>query len=96
MKWAIGALTQSRRHLRGQDRSVEYAVLGRLAAEMECELLRLIEHARDRARRAASSSRPRREFVERELLPTLEDHRLNFRTLVALNALGIADRELAE
>ncbi|HMJ01036.1 MAG TPA: phosphotransferase family protein [Gaiellaceae bacterium] len=45
VKWAIGALTQSRRHLTGQDRSVEYAVLGRLAAEMEYELLDLIEKA---------------------------------------------------
>jgi aminoglycoside phosphotransferase (APT) family kinase protein len=45
VKWAIGCLTQSRRHLNGQDRSVEYAVLGRLAAEMEYELLHLIEHA---------------------------------------------------
>jgi aminoglycoside phosphotransferase (APT) family kinase protein len=45
VKWAIGCLTQSRRHLEGRDRSVEYAVLGRLAAEMEYELLHLIEHA---------------------------------------------------
>jgi aminoglycoside phosphotransferase (APT) family kinase protein len=45
VKWASGCLTQSRRHLNGQDRSVEYAVLGRLAAEMEYELLHLIEHA---------------------------------------------------
>ena len=37
-----------------------------------------------------------REFLEREILPTLDDHRLRFRTLVALNALGIAERELAE
>jgi aminoglycoside phosphotransferase (APT) family kinase protein len=43
VKWAIGCLTQSRRHLNGQDRSVEYAVLGRMAAEMEYELLDLIE-----------------------------------------------------
>ena len=42
VKWAIGCLTQSRRHLNGQDRSVEYAVLGRMAAEMEYELLDLI------------------------------------------------------
>lgn len=35
------------------------------------------------------------EFLEREILPTLDDHRLRFRTLVALNALGIAYRELA-
>jgi aminoglycoside phosphotransferase (APT) family kinase protein len=44
-KWAVGCLTQSRRHLNGQDRSVEYAVLGRMAAEMEYELLHLIAHA---------------------------------------------------
>jgi aminoglycoside phosphotransferase (APT) family kinase protein len=44
-KWAIGCLNQSRRHLRGEDRSVEYAVLGRMAAEMEYELLHLIEAA---------------------------------------------------
>jgi aminoglycoside phosphotransferase (APT) family kinase protein len=44
-KWAIGALTQARRHLRGEERSVELAILGRLAAEMEYELLDLIESA---------------------------------------------------
>ena len=44
-KWAIGALNQSRRHLQGEERSVELAILGRLAAEMELELLDLIEHA---------------------------------------------------
>jgi aminoglycoside phosphotransferase (APT) family kinase protein len=45
VKWATGCLTQSRRHLTGLDRSVEYAVLGRMAAEMEYELLDLIDHA---------------------------------------------------
>jgi aminoglycoside phosphotransferase (APT) family kinase protein len=45
VKWASGALTQSRRHLNGQERSVELAVLGRLAAEMEYELLDLLERA---------------------------------------------------
>jgi aminoglycoside phosphotransferase (APT) family kinase protein len=45
VKWATGCLTQSRRHLNGQERSVELAVLGRLAAEMEYELLDLIERA---------------------------------------------------
>ena len=44
-KWAIGCLTQARRHLDGRDRSVEYAVLGRIAAEMEYELLDLVEQA---------------------------------------------------
>jgi aminoglycoside phosphotransferase (APT) family kinase protein len=45
VKWATGCLTQCRRHLTGLDRSVEYAVLGRMAAEMEYELLHLIERA---------------------------------------------------
>jgi hypothetical protein len=36
------------------------------------------------------------EFLSAEILPTLDDHRLRFRTLVALNALGILQRRLAE
>ncbi|HSC92438.1 MAG TPA: hypothetical protein VLB86_12345 [Gaiellaceae bacterium] len=36
------------------------------------------------------------EFVAGEVLPTVTDQRLRFRTLVALNALGIAYRELRE
>ena len=36
-----------------------------------------------------------REFLEHEILPILDDHRLKFRTLVAINGLGIAERELA-
>jgi Domain of unknown function (DUF6285) len=34
------------------------------------------------------------EFLSAEVLPTLDDQRLKFRTLVAMNALGIARREL--
>jgi hypothetical protein len=34
------------------------------------------------------------EFLRNEILPTLVDDRLRFRTLVALNALGIVRREL--
>ena len=36
------------------------------------------------------------EFLAGEILPTLDDHRLRFRTLVALNAMGIVRRELAK
>jgi hypothetical protein len=36
------------------------------------------------------------EFLSEEILPTVDDQRLKFRTLVALNALRIASRELAE
>ena len=34
-----------------------------------------------------------REFLEAEILPVLDDHRLRFRTLVAMNALSIVERE---
>jgi hypothetical protein len=43
VRWAIGAHSQAQRHLRGQERSVELAVLGRLAAEMEHEILALLQ-----------------------------------------------------
>jgi hypothetical protein len=36
------------------------------------------------------------EFLAGEILPTLADPRLRFRTLVALNALGIVQRELGK
>jgi hypothetical protein len=35
------------------------------------------------------------EFLGGEVLPTATDHRLRFRKLVAMNALGIVHRELA-
>ena len=35
-----------------------------------------------------------REFLEREILPALDDHRLRFRTIVAINGLGILQRQL--
>ena len=50
-------------------------------------------HDRPTARELVEATR---EFLEREILPTLTDPRLRFRALVALNALGIAERELAE
>ena len=37
-----------------------------------------------------------RAFLEEEILPTLDDHRLRFRTLVAMNALSIVERESPE
>lgn len=43
LKWAIFCLSQADRHLSGKEPNIEYAVLGRRAAEMEWELLRLIE-----------------------------------------------------
>lgn len=34
-----------------------------------------------------------REYLETEILPLLDDHRVRFRTLVAMNALTIVERE---
>jgi len=34
-----------------------------------------------------------REFLDGEILPQLDDHRSRFRTLVAMNALTIVERE---
>ncbi|MGZ8716432.1 MAG: phosphotransferase family protein, partial [Gaiellaceae bacterium] len=41
--WAIATLTQAQRHLKGRDRSVEFAILGRLSAEVEYEICHLLE-----------------------------------------------------
>ncbi|MFO0586015.1 MAG: phosphotransferase family protein [Polyangiaceae bacterium] len=43
IKWAVGCLAQARRHLDGKERSVELASLGRLAAEVEYEIVHLVE-----------------------------------------------------
>ena len=44
---------------------------------------------------AAELAESVREFLEAEILPVLADHRLRFRTLVAMNALGMVERETA-
>jgi hypothetical protein len=36
------------------------------------------------------------EFLEAEILPALDDQRMRFRTLVAMNALSIVERESPE
>lgn len=43
VKWAVASVTQARRHLSGKERSVELATLGRLACEVEYEIVDLIE-----------------------------------------------------
>jgi hypothetical protein len=45
---------------------------------------------------AAELAEAIQEFLASEILPTLTDHRLRFRTLVAMNALGIVYRELLD
>jgi hypothetical protein len=48
---------------------------------------------RPNARELAASVR---EFLETEILPSLDDPRMRFRTLVAMNALSIVERESPE
>lgn len=43
LRWAVTSLAQANRHLSGGDPSVELASLGRRSAEMQFEMLRLIE-----------------------------------------------------
>ena len=106
-KWAVGSLSQARRHLSGEERSVELAILGRLAVEMEWELLDVIGRVEGRGSRVPGATRSTRggrptagelatavrEFLETEVLPATDDLRLRFRTLVAMNALSIVERE---
>ena len=43
LRWAVGCIAQAHRHLSGQTTSLELASLGRRTAEMELELLDLLE-----------------------------------------------------
>jgi aminoglycoside phosphotransferase (APT) family kinase protein len=45
VKWAIGSARQGLRHVSGEERSVELAILGRLASEVEYEILHLLDQA---------------------------------------------------
>ena len=44
---------------------------------------------------AAELAQAVREFIESEVLPGIDDPRLRFRTLVAVNGLGILEREIS-
>ncbi|MEZ4314154.1 MAG: phosphotransferase [Polyangiaceae bacterium] len=57
VKWAVGCLTQARRHLSGKERSVELASLGRLASEVEWEIVDLVEKA-EKAEKASAGAAP--------------------------------------
>jgi aminoglycoside phosphotransferase (APT) family kinase protein len=45
IRWAVIALQQAERHLSGREPSLELALTGRIPAELELEVLRLIEAA---------------------------------------------------
>lgn len=110
LKWGVICEVQAQTHLQGVVRSVELATLGRRIAEMEWDLLDLLEpHAADGPRpvdapppeptlqdrpSAAELVAAVREFLERDVLGTVEE-RVRFHTRVAVNALGMVERELA-
>jgi len=115
LKWGVICEIQAQTHLQGLVRSVELATLGRRIAEMEWDLLELLDDAsapradppaplgadaRD-ARPDSLQDRPSapelvaavREFLERDVVGALEG-RVGFHARVAVNALGMLEREL--
>ena len=114
LKWGVICEIQAQTHLQGLVRSVELATLGRRIAEMEWDLLELLDEGRgpadappgaggERHDRAPSlQDRPSaaelvaavREFLERDVQGAV-DGRVAFHTRVAVNALGMVERELA-
>jgi aminoglycoside phosphotransferase (APT) family kinase protein len=112
LKWGVICEMQAQTHLQGLVRSVELATLGRRIAEMEWDLLELLDDAAapatdltandDRSSPlTALQDRPSaaelleavREFLEHDVLAAVEG-RVAFHTRVAVNALGIVEREL--
>jgi aminoglycoside phosphotransferase (APT) family kinase protein len=112
LKWGVICEMQAQTHLQGLVRSVELATLGRRIAEMEWDLLDLLEDTpappTDLATRTDPSSRLTalqdrpsaaelleavREFLDHDVLAAVEG-RVAFHTRVAVNALGIVEREL--
>jgi aminoglycoside phosphotransferase (APT) family kinase protein len=45
VRWAMGSVRQGMRHVSGEEPSVELAVIGRLASEVEYEILAMLERA---------------------------------------------------
>jgi aminoglycoside phosphotransferase (APT) family kinase protein len=112
LKWGVICEMQAQTHLQGLVRSVELATLGRRIAEMEWDLLELLDGApasppdpatgnegspavtvlQDRPS-AAELLEAVREFLDHDVLGAV-DGRVAFHTRVAVNALGIVEREL--
>jgi aminoglycoside phosphotransferase (APT) family kinase protein len=113
LKWGVICEIQAQTHLQGLVRSVELATLGRRIAEMEWDLLELLDDedrppdpapgaGAARADRVPSlQDRPSaaelvaavREFLERDVQGAVNG-RVGFHTRVAVNALGMVEREL--
>ncbi|MDZ7588392.1 MAG: phosphotransferase family protein [Parasphingorhabdus sp.] len=108
--WAIGCLQMAETWRSGADRSLERAVIGRRTSENEVDLLLLLEEQMDAGTGALSlpmeEQRQRGEPSASELLQAVSEWiatdvkahvmgREKFMAAVAINALGIVQRELA-
>lgn len=110
LKWGVICEIQAQTHLQGVVRSVELATLGRRIAEMEWDLLDLLDPdaagptpppPTEPSRTPSLQDRPSapelvaavREFLERDVQGSVEG-RVAFHTRVAVNALGMLEREL--
>lgn len=107
LRWGVIALQQGRRHWSGAERSLELALTGRIAAELELAALRMT--APDGGTRSAAGpnfasppDRPdgeellveARRVLREEIMPLLQGE-ARYKVAMAANALGIAGRELA-
>ncbi len=110
LRWGVICVMQAHSHLSGARRSVEHAVIGRRACEVEWDLLELLDPGRQEAAPGESDTREEPAAVHDrptavELIEAargaLGDHVLPllegrgaFELRVSLRALGIARREL--
>ena len=112
LRWGVICVLQASTHLSGISRSVELAAIGRRVCETESDLLDLLDvppappptwTSRPASERQPPHDRPTaaelveavREFLERDVL-TATEGRVQFHTRVAVNVLGMVERELAE
>jgi aminoglycoside phosphotransferase (APT) family kinase protein len=110
LRWGIICILQASGHLSGASRSVELAAIGRRTVENEYDVLRLIgardasatPDAPDQdgfdagphdAPTAPQLVEAVREFLERDVLDATTG-RVQFHTRVAINVLGMVEREL--
>lgn len=106
LRWGVIALQQGRRHWSGAEQSLELALTGRIAAELELAALEMTAPAREAGQaRAVFSSPPdrpdgeellaeARRVLRNEIMPQLQgDSR--YKAAMIANAMGIAARELA-
>ncbi len=109
LKWGVICEMQAASHLQGLVRSVELAALGRRIAEMESDLLDLLDPSPDRAAEATIANDPTpsihdrptaaelvesvREYLERDVMTG--EGRVAFHGRVAAGILAMVERELA-